>query len=123
MAQGAHDGYRRLPGAPVHHRSLTLDDGGLEIEDRLTGTFGRAESRLHLHPDVGVADRCTGDATCLWLRLPEGRVAQVAVEGGRLRIEPSTWHPRFGERVPTCCLVADFAGPVLRTRIEWSEAS
>ena len=37
-AEAAHDGYRHLPGAPMHHRTVSLDDNGdLRITDRVDG--------------------------------------------------------------------------------------
>jgi len=53
--EGAHDGYRRLPGKPVHHRRIVSAGRSYRIEDRIEGG-GRHEilSRLHIHPGVGV---------------------------------------------------------------------
>jgi hypothetical protein len=35
---GRHDGFTRTGGGPVHHRRFDLDDGRLEIHDRLVGS-------------------------------------------------------------------------------------
>ena len=121
--EGAHDGYCRLPGAPVHRRRWTLEEDSLSIEDRITGEFGRAESRLHLHPDIEVPDISAVNDIAVRLRLKGGRLIRVLVDGGTLRVEPATWHPRFGQNLPTSCLVTELTGAVLRTRIDWSEAS
>ena len=52
---GAHDGYRRLAGSPVHHRAITWKGNACRVEDRIQGK-GRhdIESRLHIHPDLSV---------------------------------------------------------------------
>ena len=51
---GSHNGYRRLPGKPIHHRTMELSEGKLIVEDRVTGgnSSQQAEARLLLHPDV-----------------------------------------------------------------------
>ena len=48
----AHDGYRRLPGKVLHHRSWHLEASGLEVVDQLEGNWQSAVACLHLHPDV-----------------------------------------------------------------------
>ena len=53
--EGAHDGYRRLPGEPVHHRRIVCAGGSYRIEDRVEGRgMHEIVSRLHIHPGVGV---------------------------------------------------------------------
>ena len=117
--EGAHDGYRHLPGSPVHRRRWELDVEGLSIEDTLTGALRTAEARWHVHPDVAVG-AVSNDSTSVPLQLPNGRVVTLSVVGARLNVERTTWHPRFGESVLTRCVVARLGGPVLRTRLEWS---
>ncbi|MCW2909981.1 MAG: Heparinase family protein [Actinomycetia bacterium] len=50
-AEAVHDGYRRLPGRPVHRRRWMLTETGLRVEDYVTGR-GRhaAVVRWHLAP-------------------------------------------------------------------------
>ena len=36
VAEACHDGYRRLPGRPVHRRRWTLTSAGLEVSDEVT---------------------------------------------------------------------------------------
>ena len=117
--EAAHDGYRHLPGSPVHRRRWVLDDEGLSIDDTITGALRTAEALWHVHPDVAVG-AVSKDGTSVPLRLPSGRVLTLRVERARLSVEPATWHPRFGECVPTPCVVARLCGPVLRTRVDWS---
>jgi len=60
-AQAAHDGYRRLPGRPVHRRRWSLSDAGLQVDDEITG--GRrhqATIRWHLAPGAAVQPRDDG---------------------------------------------------------------
>ncbi|KDA43553.1 heparinase II/III family protein [Frankia sp. BMG5.23] len=50
-----HDGYRHLPGRPVHWRTWRLDPSGLSVDDRITGE-GRhhVEVLFHFAPGVSV---------------------------------------------------------------------
>ncbi|MCO5119200.1 MAG: heparinase II/III family protein [Burkholderiaceae bacterium] len=93
--QAAHDGYRRLPGRMVHRREWRLDPAGLRVIDRLEGRMHTAEARFHLHPSVDPAD--------------------LGADIASLRVEASTWHPRFGRTELSRALVADFRG---RDRVE-----
>lgn len=89
--RAAHDGYLRLPGKVIHHREWQLRPGSLRVVDRLEGRFASAEVRYHLHPDADPRD------------------LGVGADSG-LRIEASSWHPRFGTSEPNRVLVADFSG-------------
>ncbi len=100
-----HDGYDRLPGRPRHRREWRMADGELVVSDQVTGRHRAAEARYHLHPDLGV--EAAADARRGVLRLPGGERVDWCVESGRARLEPATWHPRFGEtRASTCLAVA-----------------
>ena len=46
--EGAHDGFRRLPGRPVHQRRWKLTPAGLTVQDLVTG-FGRHAVAVHWH--------------------------------------------------------------------------
>jgi uncharacterized heparinase superfamily protein len=55
VAEAAHDGYRRLPGRPVHRRRWSLARAGLQVDDEITG--GRRHEiaiRWHLAPGATV---------------------------------------------------------------------
>jgi uncharacterized heparinase superfamily protein len=112
----AHDGYRRLPGRPVHHRAWRFESVALRVIDRVDGKFRTAQARFHQHPTVIASPRSDGT---VGLELRAGRRASLRVEGGTLRVEDSTWHPEFGLRVPNRCIVADFEGPNLCTTLSW----
>jgi uncharacterized heparinase superfamily protein len=61
IAEAAHDGYRRLPGRPVHHRRWSLSGAGLQVDDEITG--GRRHEvavRWHLAPGAAVQQRDYG---------------------------------------------------------------
>jgi uncharacterized heparinase superfamily protein len=108
-----HDGYRASRGV-IHRRRVKLDERGLEIEDQLDGRFERAESRLHLHPEVTAQQLDPSRAELV----RDGRRALLTVEGAEVAIADSTWHPGFNRSLPNRVLVATLAGRRARLRLE-----
>jgi len=91
LLEGAHDGYARLPGRPVHLRRFDMRPGVLVLEDRLEGSTDRA-ARIGflLHPQVEIAARDDG------LRLARGP-ARIAISASApLRLEHAVWWPNMG---------------------------
>lgn len=93
-----HDGYHRLPGRVTHHRAWWLHAGGLQVTDTLQGKFERAVAHYLFAPGVQLR----------W-----------EVEGGEGRLEAATWHPHFGESVPTQVLVVRFTDPRCSVLFFW----
>jgi uncharacterized heparinase superfamily protein len=114
----SHDGYRHLPGRPRPSRRWLFRNGTLAVEDEIAGSFGQAEARFHLHPDV--RPEVEDGARSGRLVLPDGRGVQWLVEEGEPAIEPSTYHPQFGLSVPSCCLVNRCRRGRSRLRLRWS---
>ena len=53
--EAAHDGYRHLPGRPVHRRRWMLTEAGLRVEDYVSGRGQHAiVLRWHLAPGAGL---------------------------------------------------------------------
>ncbi len=120
----AHDGYKRLPGRPTHLRQWRFGERELVVEDRVSGSFDRAQARFHLHPSVRLdqaASNAAGSGSVV-LQLAENQKIHFSVEGGALRTEASTWQPEFGVSEPNLCLVVDFTRPLIRTHIDWKSA-
>ena len=111
-----HDGYRRLGRRNDHTRQWTLESGSLRIADQIAGRVGTAEAWLHLHPAVAARASAPRTITLTW----PGGSATVAFEGAAaVDVRAGTWHPRFGSAVPNQCIVAQFAGDQLATRLSW----
>lgn len=108
----AHDGYRDLPGAPLHRRQWLFRRHGLRVIDTLSSPVEGAIGRYHLHPDVSVEASRT-------LRLADGTRIHWSVAGGRAGIVPGTWHPRFGALVPNHCLEVIFEAPEVAVEFSW----
>nr|WP_286206695.1 alginate lyase family protein [Thauera linaloolentis] len=113
----SHDGYRRLPGQPVHRRTWFVN-GQLRIEDAVSGRFGHAQARFHLHPDVKV--QLVAGGSTVSLALPDGHEIRCEVERGVASLEPSTYHPRFGVSQATHCLVVELVDGLSVVRIDWN---
>jgi uncharacterized heparinase superfamily protein len=98
---GWHDGYKRLPGAPVHFRQMEWDASrALIIRDRVTATRPvQCVSRLQLHPACRVTDL-------------SGPIARIAYPGGSfqveancdLAVEDTPYFERFYETQTRSCL-------------------
>ncbi len=117
-ASAAHDGYRHLPGCPTHHRSLRLSQDGCVIEDRIEGRWRSAASRWHFHPDVLVSLNPDGQSGVA--QYPGGRQLTWRVQGGRARIEDSTWHPAFGLSMANQCLHVDWIDTACSLTLQWN---
>lgn len=144
----AHDGYRRLPGKPVHRREWRFRKGGMEIRDTIEGDFREAVGRLHFHPDVrlipipedtvaaaGIAASAratpaapprtgaTGAESSFCnegrILLPGGREMRWRIEKGRGRLCEKSWHPEFGLSIPNQCLEIHFADRETVVVLSW----
>lgn len=121
-ASARHDGYRRLPGGPVHERSLTLQCNGLLIADTIEGNFKSAQSRFYFHPEVSVEVDASGQRGAF--RLPDGCAVTWHAEGnGAARVEASTWHPAFGVAMPNSCLVLDWEARRCALQFHWNDTT
>ncbi len=115
----AHDGYRRMPGKPVHRREWQFRDGGLQIRDMIEGNFREAVGYLHFHPDIEMmpsSDDCAEGK----IVLPEGREISWNIENGGGRLSETTWHPEFGVSLPNKCLEVRFEGPEAVVELSWT---
>jgi len=94
---GWHDGFRHLPGAPVHRRRFRWHDAGvLLVHDEVTATASvTAAARLHLHPEcrvVQMGDRHV-NAAC-----GEVPFTVTVGSGQKPRIAEGWYCPKFGTR-------------------------
>lgn len=112
----AHTGYEHLSTSVRHQRRWLCESAELTIEDRLSGQFSSATGHLHLHPNWQVLQKSSQE--CL-LQSKGGLKASLKVEGGRFAVEEATWHPHFGESVPSLCIVTNFDQAVVTHRITW----
>ena len=105
-ASGAHDGYKRFSGSPVHHREWRFAENSLEVVDEITGNGEHAvDINFPLGPglvprridssSIEVVDVQSGNQLCVFCSsLPDST-----------SLEETTWHPRFGVTLPTWRIV------------------
>jgi len=112
LFSGSHDGFGRLPGQPVHARTIEYEaDGIWTVVDTFTGG-GRhqVESFVHLHPDVN-AHRV---GSTISLALPPARVA-IEIEvlnAPEIALEKGWYCPEFGIRRQNTVIRLSSSGPL-----------
>jgi uncharacterized heparinase superfamily protein len=111
----AHDGYRRLPGQPVHRRRWRLNQHSLQVTDFIEGDCRNAVARYYLHPAVGVS----GEGKAGQILLPEGHLVRWSVEGGTAHVVPASWHPEFGVSLPSRLIEVVLDGREARFELFW----
>jgi hypothetical protein len=123
----AHDGYRRLPGKPIHRREWQFYRDGMTIRDEIRGSFQTAVGRLHFHPDLRLIpdseiDKSgidSGSCNSGKILLPDGRSMRWKIEKGQGRLSDTTWHPGFGVSIPNKCLEIHFMGRETMVDLSW----
>jgi len=113
-----HDGYRRLPGRPLHFRTWRLTESELEVRDEVAGEARQAVARFHLHPHVKVEDPSGPDG---FRRLisPAGTL-RWQPDADEISIAQSTYHPAFGMVQSRCSLAARWSTGQAINRFAWS---
>ena len=114
LVRCSHDGYKRLPGKPVHTREWHYSERSLRVIDRLSGDFQSAEARYHLHP----AWNCELDGDVLVCRRDE-QLVRIQIKSGCARLESSTYHPEFGSRIDNAVLVVTLNDPMAEVFVHW----
>ena len=105
FAGAAHDGYRHLPGRPVHARTIALSAARLVVTDRIeTGKRVpgmSAEARFRFRGDA--IDPAIG----------------LSTEPECFTLEPASWHPGFGLALPATVANVAFKASGIVTRFTW----
>jgi uncharacterized heparinase superfamily protein len=106
----AHTGYQRRPGRPLHRRTVTCADRSWQIEDRIEGSGShRAESFIHLHPDVVMGKVERHSVTC---RIGNVTMTIQAMGGDGFTLEEGSYSREFGHKAKSKVLVMRQAGPL-----------
>jgi uncharacterized heparinase superfamily protein len=99
---GSHDGFRTLPGRPMHRRDVDVAPTRVEVHDRVDGHRPlAATSSLLLHPSVNVEPFAGG----LLLRT-EGVEASLVTDLPH-SVEDAVWWPDLGTGLPTRRILLD----------------
>lgn len=123
LAEGAHNGYRHLPGAPLHFRAWQLSDTGLVLTDRVEGSGAhQIEARFHLAPGLRAEIHPNG---AIHVTQDHGQpLLTLITDGATPAVEQSSWHPQFGQSLPNqvICLRAHASLPLkIKTRLDWTD--
>lgn len=114
---GSHDGYTRLKGRPIHHRSLKWETGrGLHMVDRVRSRRPvQVVSRIHLHPECEVTAICDASAE---VSTPGGAVTIRYTGPGALSLEDSFYCPKFGSMQKSVALAYSVTSTMSETTTE-----
>ena len=120
--EAVHDGFRRLPGRPLHARRWSLTSSGLRVDDTVTGR-GRHEIVIRWHLVPGSAVRIAGDTVLVTSPAGAFSVATSATAPVRLAVETGQVAAGFVSTAdaPVLICLMDVALPVRVTTI-WSRA-
>ncbi len=95
-AAASHDGYRWLPGGPIHRRQIVVSPAALCVTDTIAGAGSHSVlGRFPLHPSVSVSPQKRG-----WrLELANGRMLRVQIDGpAELVMQEGHYASTFGQR-------------------------
>ena len=112
MFEGAHDGYRRLAGKPIHKRHMSYDgQGSWVIMDMLEGRgTHRMESYIHIHPDFQVVQ---SEADIRVIE-PNGSTMAIieALGPSQMRVEQGWYFQEFGLKRENHVIVFTCSGEI-----------
>jgi len=107
---GAHDGYKRLKGKPVHERSIHYSyDTMWKVVDVVTGSgFHLCESFIHIHPDFRAV---LNDNNISLLNNTNSAIAMITVNNAdQVTIEKGWYCPEFGKKFENDVVVLQTTG-------------
>ncbi|MBL8828039.1 MAG: alginate lyase family protein [Planctomycetaceae bacterium] len=101
-----HEGYRPLPGAPLHTRRVAVNEQGeLHVCDRIEAREPQLwQLNWHLHPAWRVISSSDGESRNLDLQGPEGRRVRVTCSHGTWSCEAVDVHLHFGRPEQTTAI-------------------
>ncbi|WP_198415003.1 heparinase II/III family protein [Piscinibacter terrae] len=113
--EGSHDGYRFLPGRPIHHRRWQINARSLLVEDRLSPSTD-AVSRHHLAPGLTLHPQTPS----AWLVMDgPDIVARADILVGSARAEPWQHAEGFGRLAAAETLVITLQEGQAALRWHW----
>lgn len=107
---GAHDGYCRLPGKPVHERHVRIESSGHWVfSDVVTGSGKHLiESFIHTHPDFNVSPE--SDHSFL-IQDGDSPVARLQVDSEcEISTVTGNYCPEFGKRIENQVVILSSLG-------------
>ncbi|MCX4028823.1 alginate lyase family protein [Endozoicomonas sp. SM1973] len=116
-----HDGYRRLPGRPIHKREWIFTPESLAIVDNISGQFTKAIAYYYLHPNVKASIlNVDSHVYKILLKLENFKEALIKITGSKsINIVNSYWYPEFSVSIPNQCIQIEFNDCEIKTKINW----
>lgn len=112
-----HDGYRRLPGAPIHRRSWAMTDAGMTITDTLSDARHPAVARYILPPEIRI--EVLADGAYALVSPSAGRIL-LRIAAGRGAIQSAWYGPEFGRRFETSAIAITLDDGRAQAVIDWA---
>ena len=114
LAQGRHDGYRRLSVPVVHRRTLVWQKGyfWLVVDELIGQGATKAANRVHLNPELGLVEvnhstwKIKGSTSSLWLNA-FGEQDHSIVRGQSEPVRVGWYSERFGELSSNNVIILD----------------
>lgn len=111
-----HDGYTRMTSKPLHKRQWIVNDGYLEIIDKVSGSGNSVQLRYYLHPDIHVEIL---DKSVI-LRTNSEKLAKISTEQ-TIQVVDTTYHDKFGVSKKNKCLLITGTTPFSKkVSISWN---
>ncbi len=117
--EGVHDGYRYLPGAPMHRRVWEFRERGLCVSDTVKPAVS-AVARYHLAPGLEYLRRSDTSWDVVGRR---GQIASVSIVRGTAKVVGATHSPRFGVVLDVQCLEVLLQEGGAETHWSWNDAA
>ncbi len=114
----AHNGYKKLGINCVHHRTWNVSLISCKVKDYLQGNFESSAGFLHLHPDIEIE---FSDNNSCRLR-SHSYTIHLKIEGAKIMIENSTWHPEFGIVLSSKRLMLKYSSSTVIYQIDWKKS-
>ncbi len=117
LFEGAHDGYKRLSGRPIHHRKIVWLDKLCTIEDRIEGHGHHdLETRLHINPELDLEF----DDKKATVSYKENTLLTICTNReGRLEKISGWYCPEFGKKLSCAVLIQKHKSVSLPFRCGW----
>ena len=121
ILKGAHNGYSKLDGSPIHEREWHIFDNKIEINDSVIGN-GTQNIKLvfPLHPHVKILKINDNIVTCLVNDKEASIIFPVGM--GKIELQECDYHPNFGLSIATIKIVFEVFTDIpvkIKTTISW----
>lgn len=112
----SHDGYKRLPGRPVHRRTWRLREDELVVEDEVSGPHA-GKAHFLFHPGIAPGP-LAGEKMAGGDDSPIAGLSWHAAHG-LPRVESAAWTPEFNVSHPAAMLAVQLVDGASRVVFRW----